>query len=141
MAACITTETGRGKVLGVSAEATPGELLSWAGAAMAEGDGLPAGVWQYATALLARQALDLALAEMWKARAPGLERRPAHVQLLCLPSYLDDRELAGRASLVWWSLTGASHHHPYELAPTAAELRGWLETVGDVIDGLQRATR
>ena len=27
-------------------------------------------------------------------------------------------------------LAGAAHHHAYELAPTAAELRGWHSSVG-----------
>src|SRR6266568_3368960 len=91
---------------------TPTELLTWADAVMAGDDALPVGLWQPAAALLARQALDQALTGLWQARAPGLEDRPARVQLLCLPTYLDDTDLAGRASHVWWSLSNACHNHP-----------------------------
>lgn len=50
-------------------------------------------------------------------------------QLLCLPHYLGDEELAERASYAWAGLSGACHQHPYELPPTSAELLGWLGTV------------
>ena len=111
------------------------ELLEWADNALSDGDGLPPGVWQHAAALLARRSLERALDEMWRTRAPGLEARPARYQLLCLPAYVD-ADLAGRTSHVWWSLNNASRHHPYELAPTASELRGWLATVTEVVDAL-----
>ena len=29
----------------------------------------------------------------------------------------------------WGALSRACHHHPYELAPTAAELARWIEVV------------
>ena len=122
---------------GVSA---PDELLAWADAVMSGAIALPAGLWQHTAALLARQALGQSLDRLWKARAPGLEDRPARFQLLCLPSFLEDADLAGRASHVWWSLTNACHHHPYNLAPTAAELRGWLGTVGEVVAALEAAS-
>jgi hypothetical protein len=32
-------------------------------------------------------------------------------------------EAAGRAAYLWWALSRAGHHHGYELAPTAGELR------------------
>ena len=39
-------------------------------------------------------------------------------QLLCLPHYLGDEELAERVSYAWAGLSGACHQHPYELPPT-----------------------
>jgi hypothetical protein len=54
------------------------------------------------------------------------------VQLICLKSYLDDDELAARARHTWSALRRACHHHPYELAPTATELRDWLSVVDEL---------
>jgi L-arabinose isomerase len=36
---------------------------------------------------------------------------------------------AGLAREAWLGLAGAAHHHAYELAPTAAELRTWHSEV------------
>lgn len=38
-------------------------------------------------------------------------------------------DVARQAAAAWHGLSRACHHHAYELAPTAAELRGWLEAV------------
>jgi hypothetical protein len=54
-------------------------------------------------------------------------------QLLCLPGFLADHELAGRAAHAWSALTRACHHHPYELPPTAEELNRWFDAVEAVI--------
>ena len=54
-------------------------------------------------------------------------------QLLCLPHYLGDEELAERASYAWAGLSRACHQHPYELPPTSAELLGWLGTVEELV--------
>ena len=48
-------------------------------------------------------------------------------QLLCLTVYLSNRELAREAAAAWSDLSRARHHHPYELAPTANELRDLLD--------------
>jgi hypothetical protein len=85
-------------------------------------------VWPRAAALLARQAIEVAMVEFWMVRAPGLEWCSTHAQLLCLPEYMRDREIAESASLAWNSLSRICHHHPYELLPTAMELRGLLDT-------------
>jgi hypothetical protein len=58
-----------------------------------------------------------------------MERASTTCQLLCLPAYLPNRELAGKAAHAWAALTRACHHHPYELPPTAEELDRWLEVV------------
>jgi hypothetical protein len=54
-------------------------------------DPMTAGIWPRASALLARQALESALDELWLRRAKGLELCSAKAQLLCLPAYLGDR--------------------------------------------------
>jgi len=115
------------------------DLLAWADAVMVGSDDLPAGLWQQATALLGRQALEHALDRLWASRAPELQGTPARVQLLCLASYVGDPDLVGRVNTVWWNLTNACHHHLYELAPTAVELRRWLEDAAEVVDALENA--
>jgi len=46
-------------------------------------------------------------------------------------------DLAARAGLAWSALRRACHHHAYDLAPTAGELRGWIT----VVDELMRRTQ
>jgi hypothetical protein len=97
-----------------------------------------AGLWPRAAALLARQGLELAMARLWDVTAPGLENTSSRCQLLCLGDMLNDRELAGRATLTWTSLSGACHHRVYELPPTASELNSALETVSDLADAVEQ---
>lgn len=104
------------------------ELLANADQILDEPRAATAGVWPRAAALLARQAIEVAMFEFWMVRAPGVEWCSTHAQLLCLPEYMRDREVAESASLAWNSLSRICHHHPYELLPTAGELRGLLDT-------------
>ena len=62
-------------------------------------------------------------------RTLDLRGCPIRVQLIFLRTYLPDTELATRAGHAWSALSRACHHHAYELAPTAAELRAWIEVV------------
>jgi len=93
-----------------------------------------AGLWPRAAALLARQALEMALDQYWKTKRPGLELCTTHAQLLCLREYWEDKEEAGRIHLAWIALSRACHHHPYELAPTAEELDRWFAVVDRLAD-------
>ena len=96
-----------------------------------------AGIWPRATALLVRQALETMLDDLWRKRAPGLEKCSMRAQLLCLPSYVHgDSDLAARVSYAWAGLSGACHHHAYELPPAAVELTEWIETVQRFADRL-----
>lgn len=97
------------------------------------------GVWPRAAAHLSRQALELALDHFWQACAPRIRDLSMRAQLVCLPGYLNDRVLAGRTSIAWAALSGACHHHAYELAPTELELQGWVEVVEDLMVGLRKA--
>jgi hypothetical protein len=92
-----------------------------------------AGLWPRAASLLARQALEGALHRLWERRRIDLHGGPMRVQLICLRTYLDEPELAARAGHAWSALSRACHHHPYELAPTAAELQGWFSVVEELI--------
>jgi hypothetical protein len=96
-------------------------------------DPMTAGIWPRATALLARQALEAALDDMWRLRAPGVEKCSARAQLLCLPFYLPDEDLSERVCYTWAGLSRACHQHPYELPPTSPELLGWLATVDELV--------
>jgi len=78
------------------------------------------------------------MARLWDVTAPGLERASTRCQLLCLGDMLNDRELGGRATLTWHSLSNACHHRVYELPPTASELNGALETVWDLTEAVER---
>jgi hypothetical protein len=56
----------------------------------------------------------------------------------CLSHFLGDPDLAGRVHATWHGLTRSCHIQVYELAPTAAELEGWLETAWALADHVQR---
>jgi hypothetical protein len=113
-------------------------LVSAARALMRHGEATTAGLWPRAAALLARQGLELAMARLWDVTAPGLERTSTRCQLLCVGDMLNDRELGGRATLTWNSLSDACHHRVYELPPTASELNGALETVWELAEAVER---
>jgi hypothetical protein len=91
-----------------------------------------AGLWPRASAVLAGRALEASLRRLWERRQLDLRGCSMRVQLICLKSYLGDADLAARASHTWSALRRACHHHPYELAPTATELRGWLSVIEEL---------
>lgn len=101
-------------------------------------DAVTAGLWPRAAALLARQGLELAMARLWDVTAPGLERTSTRCQLLCVGEMLNHRELGGRTTLTWQTLSNACHHRVYELPPTASELNSALETVWDLAEAVER---
>ena len=90
------------------------------------------GTWPRASAILGRQALEIALGQLWARVAPGVENASARAQLTCLPEYAD-AELAGRIRYAWHALSTACHHHAYELPPIVSELNGWLDDVEALI--------
>jgi hypothetical protein len=93
-----------------------------------------AGVWPRTAALLARQALEQALDDLWAVRpqTAGLAESSMRSQLLCLTAYLDE-DVAARAAYLFAALSRACHYHTYELAPTAAELDRWLTEAADLV--------
>jgi hypothetical protein len=98
------------------------------------------GRWPVAAALLIRQALERVLVELWRAKEPGVEAANLTVQLLCLPLVVDDG-LARRVAWTWSALSRASHHHAYELPPTAGELAAWFDATEALVGEVQRVTR
>ena len=111
---------------------TPRELLSLADDLLSEPPPGLEGRWPVAASLLLRQALEGALHDLWRAVAPGVELASETTQLLCLGMQIEPR-LARRVGFTWAALSRASHHHAYELAPTATELGAWFETVDDLV--------
>jgi hypothetical protein len=111
----------------------PREFLDMARGLLRRADPATAGLWPRAAALLARQALEASVLELWQRRALDLQGCSMRAQLICLRTYLEDTELAARAGHAWAALSRACHHHPYELAPTAVELQDWFGVVGELI--------
>jgi hypothetical protein len=108
------------------------QMLEAARGLLRRADPATAGLWPRASALLARQALEASVARLWERRGLELRGCPMRAQLICLRSYLGDGDLAARAAHAWSALSRACHHHPYELAPTAAELEAWFAVVGEL---------
>lgn len=121
---------------------TPHELLAAARSLMQRPDAPTAGIWPRAAALLARQAIETAMAELWASQrqAAHLSASSLRSQLLCLTAYLD-RGTASRAAYLLAALSQACHYHSYELAPTAAELVGWLDETAQVVTRMAVASR
>ena len=113
---------------------TPRALLQLSRRAVHGSDPGMRGLWARAAALLTRQTLELGLIGIWRKRAPSLEKSNYTLQLLCLPHYLRDAELAHELAHTWSALSAACHHHAYQLPPTAAELETWQRTVEQLVD-------
>ena len=73
------------------------------------------------------------------AQAAGLSGCTMRSQVLCLTAYLDP-DTASRAAYLIAALSRACHYHPYELAPTAAELTGWLDQAAQIVTQIQAAS-
>lgn len=84
-----------------------------------------AGVWPRCAAWLIRLAVEREIDDIWRRRRPEVLACNRRSQLLALGVVLDG-EVRHRATALWTALSRAAHHHHYELAPTAAELRSWL---------------
>ena len=123
----------------MSGSADPADVLALAADLLRKPEARTAGLWPRAAALLARQALEMALDRYWKRKRPGLELCTTHAQLLCLRQYWPDADEAGRVHVAWVALSRACHHHPYELAPTLGELDAWFAVVAGLITRVEAA--
>lgn len=83
------------------------------------------GVWPRCAVWLIRLAVEHEIDALWSRRSPAMTTCTRRSQLLALGLVIDTT-LQHRATELWNTLSRAAHHHHYELAPTAAELRGWL---------------
>lgn len=115
---------------------TPAELLAAAQRLLERPDAKASPIWPRAAALLARQALEQGLDQFWRDKGVKLDGLATRPQLICLPAYLADRDLAANASDAWANLTRACHHHPYELGVDALELKAALTPVKEALDAM-----
>ncbi|GAA5041725.1 hypothetical protein [Nocardia callitridis] len=93
------------------------------------------GLWSRATAWILRIALEQAVDEVWLRVEPALMRCPMRAQLIALRTFAGQDEAAQVATL-WAALSGAAHHHDYELAPSVTDLRRWREQTAKIADRL-----
>jgi len=93
------------------------------------------GLWARAAAVLVRQALETALRDLWHRKARGTHKATFTAQLLCLPAFLDDEDLAGAVAWTWAATSAACHHNGYALPPVRGELETWAATVERFIAG------
>ena len=114
---------------------TPQQLLSEADQLLATSTADTRGRWPRACAWLIRLALEETLDQYWARILPEAALCPMRPQLLLLPSCAGT-STAERARDAWTGLSRAAHHHAYELAPTAAELRSWHTAVTELIHDL-----
>ena len=113
---------------------TPEELLTAADRLLTAPVPGAGAQWPRVCALLIRLALEMTLDRFWGRVLPEAAGCGMRQQLLLLPLYT--AELPGAAGLAreaWLGLAGAAHHHAYELAPTAGELRGWHTEVRELV--------
>ena len=119
---------------------TPAELLAEARSLISRPDVSMAGVWPRTAAFLTRQALEDAVDASWAASSATAPMLQASMwsRLACLPAYVSAPE-AHQAAFAYAALSRACHYHPYELAPTAAELTGWIADVENLVAELGQA--
>jgi hypothetical protein len=121
---------------------TPAQLLA-AARAVERSPAVYAGSssWARAAAFLARLALEAATDQFWAGLGHDLSGCSWRTKLLGLGWFTGDAEAAHEVHQTWAALSRACHHHPYEMAPTAAELERWLRQVDGafVVLGAARA--
>lgn len=118
----------------------PDILLQTAAVIMKRQDAAWRGSWPRAAALLTRQALEDGVDLVWTGALAPLKDASMRAQMVCLPRYLGDSDLARDTYVTWCALSNACHAHPFDLAPTAQELRGWGEVVRKLLDQVAAAS-
>ena len=97
------------------------------------------GLWPRTVARLTRLALERATDSHWSRTQPEMISCPMTIRLLMLEWVLN-RADARKAFLTWSRLSDATHPHPYDLAPTAGELRRWHNEVTRIVELLTKLT-
>jgi len=97
------------------------------------------GAWPRACAWLLRHELEMAMDRFWAWACPDIGRTTAQRPKLLLLRHYAGPELGCRAGYLWWALSRAGHHHPYELGITAGELARLRTELIDVVALLDRA--
>ena len=91
-----------------------------------------AGLWSRAAARLIRLAPKRAADLHWSRTRPEMIDCPATMRIPMLEG-VPGRARARRAFPAWSRLSDATHPYPYELAPTAGELRRWHSEVTSLV--------
>lgn len=112
------------------------ERLDVADALLKDSLTLPPGVAARACTWLIRLALEHALDDFWARHAPDIGGASRRAQLLVFKR-MTNADLGQRYNQLWSELSNAAHHHAYELAPTAIELRSWHGDAAGIIAALQ----
>jgi hypothetical protein len=110
------------------------ELLTGAGTGGALA--VAAGWWPKACACLIRLALEAGIDTYWNRTSPPVAACGSRRAKLLMMRRHRNRDTARRATFAWVALSRATHHHCYELAPTAAELRHLHAEVTAILDDL-----
>ncbi|MEU5790375.1 hypothetical protein ABZ754_21960 [Micromonospora purpureochromogenes] len=99
-----------------------------------------AGWWPRACACLIRLALERGIDDYWRRVRPAVAKcRQGRAKQLMLRGRLGPgAEVARRITYAWSTLSAATHHHCYEPAPTAAELRRLHTEVGALLHRLDK---
>jgi len=119
---------------------TPDVQLKWARHMLEHADDTTAGMWPRASALLARHALEQLLEDFWSTTAPSVAAtRNIRAQLIALRGYAPVKDSASAVSAAYAGLCRGCHHHPYELAPTRAELDGLIAAVEQFATSVAKA--
>jgi hypothetical protein len=118
--------------------ATPSSVLDLAAEVARDRQPALKGIWPRAAVLLARQALEMAIDQLWQQIAtPGAGKEVSmRARLLCLTDYVPG-DAVGNAAVAWVELSRASHFHPYELAPSGLEVAALLELAARTVGALE----
>lgn len=116
---------------------TPAALLEQASAVLLEASPYS----NRAACWIARAALEDAVDDLLASRQRSVPKATMRSKLTLLQvGFGQDDEVPARAEYAWSGLTQACHHHAFELAPSAAEVRHLIELVGALIErSAQRA--
>ncbi|GAA1569897.1 hypothetical protein GCM10009827_109620 [Dactylosporangium maewongense] len=116
---------------------TPGRCLDAADGLLRSG---PSGVWwPKVCACLTRLALELAIEQYWLTTSPQVAA--CTEQRTRMLRRRSGQDLARRAAFAWGALSTATHHHCYDTAPTAGELRRLHTEVGTLVKHLSNTDR
>jgi hypothetical protein len=95
-----------------------------------------AGWWPKACACLLRLALEAGIDTFSRQTNPPVAACGSRRAKLLMMRRHKNRNIVRRASYAWATLSQATHHHCYELAPTAAELRRLHTEVSTILNDL-----
>ena len=96
------------------------------------------GLWARAAILLARQALEDALDDFWRARSPDLLHASMRAQLLCLGALMHSQHDAADVDQLWGMLSNTCHFDACYPPPSTQEIHVWLDRTEDLCELLAR---